>query len=243
MEEFLLISGLTLAAGGCIPLGGLVASIEHIRPHWLENELRHFIIALGGGVLLGAVAMVLIPEGMSAMRESLWVFPVFLTGGFVFYRLERALGMQRRESPQLTGMLLDYVPEAMALGGLLATGSTAAPLLALLIGLQNLPEGFNTYRELLARNGNDSRRTLMLMLAMVPLGPAAGLLGFYFLADYDFLLGTIMIFAAGGMLYLIFQDIAPQSRLSRHWLPPLGAVAGFGLAVIGHLLTKGAEGG
>lgn len=41
---------------------------------------------------------------------------------------------------------------------------------------------------------------------------------------------------AVGILYLTFQDIAPQSRLERHWAPPLGAVLGFALALVGQLL-------
>jgi ZIP family zinc transporter len=45
-----------------------------------------------------------------------------------------------------------------------------------------------------------------------------------------------MIFAAGGILYLTFQDIAPQAKLQKHWGPPLGAVAGFLLGLIGQLL-------
>ena len=35
---------------------------------------------------------------------------------------------------------------------------------------------------------------------------------------------------------LLFQDIAPQARLERHWGPPLGAVIGFGIALAGHML-------
>ncbi len=46
-----------------------------------------------------------------------------------------------------------------------------------------------------------------------------------------------MLFASGGILYLIFQDIAPQVRVEKHWLPPLGAIAGFLLGLIGHLLS------
>ena len=45
-----------------------------------------------------------------------------------------------------------------------------------------------------------------------------------------------MLLAAGGILYLTFQDIAPQARLARHWSPPLGAVLGFALALVGELL-------
>jgi len=37
-------------------------------------------------------------------------------------------------------------------------------------------------------------------------------------------------------LYLIFQDIAPQSHLARHWAPPLGTVLGFFLALYSKML-------
>jgi ZIP family zinc transporter len=45
-----------------------------------------------------------------------------------------------------------------------------------------------------------------------------------------------MLFAAGGILYSVFQDLAPQARLARHWGPPLGAVLGFALGIAGHML-------
>ncbi|MGD8712726.1 MAG: divalent cation transporter, partial [Thiohalophilus sp.] len=82
-------------------------------------------------------------------------------------------------------------------------------------------------------------RTITVMISLVLLGPLFGLLGWYFLTAYPTILGAIMLFASGGILYLIFQDIAPQSRLNRHWAPPLGAVFGFGFALLGELLIKG----
>ena len=54
----------TTFAGLCILVGGLAAKIERIRPEWLESELRHSIIPFGGGVLISAVALVLVPEGI-----------------------------------------------------------------------------------------------------------------------------------------------------------------------------------
>lgn len=237
MDEIAAILFLTIAAGSCIPLGGFIASFEHIRSRWLEQELRHFLIALGGGILLGAVAVVLVPEGIASMQGSLLAIPIVLAGGVAFFLIERALGLRRRETPQVMGMLLDYVPEAIALGGLVALDAPAAPLLALLVGLQNLPEGFNAFRELNALRRRSARRTLLIMWSMVAIGPLAGLLGYVFLSDYPAGLGTIMLFASGGILYLIFQDIAPQSRLNRHWAPPLGAVVGFSVALFSAMLT------
>ncbi|MEH6468215.1 MAG: divalent cation transporter [Porticoccus sp.] len=240
MSEILTIIILTSAAGACIPLGGIIASFEHIRPNWLEKEFRHFVIAFGGGILLGAVAVVLVPEGISSMDDSMFAIPVILTGGISFFLIERALGLRRRESPQLMGMILDYVPEAIALGGLVSLNSPIASLLALLIGLQNLPEGFNSYRELISHNENSRKKTLFSMSALVIIGPIAGLSGFFFLSEYQAIIGAVMLFASGGILYLIFQDIAPQSRLSKHWAPPLGAVLGFCVALFSEMLVKNA---
>lgn len=239
MPEVLYIVLLTAAAGSCIPLGGALAVIERFRPRWLEREFRHFLIAFGGGILLGAVSFVLIPEGVEGMNNSMFAIPVVLAGGFVFFAIERALGLRRRESPQLMGMILDYVPEAIALGGLVALETNVAALLALLIGLQNLPEGFNAYRELKALNG-DTRRTMLTMCALVILGPIAGLGGYFVLGSHPAVLSSIMLFASGGILYLIFQDIAPQARMQKHWGPPLGAVFGICLALFSTMLVGGA---
>ena len=234
MTEVLIIILLTGVAGGCILIGGVIASLEHIHPDWLEKEFRHFVIAFGGGVLLGAIAVVLVPEGTTSMNDSMFSIPIILVGGFTFFIIERVLGLRRRESPQLMGMMLDYIPEAVALGGLVALGSPVASLLALLIGLQNLPEGFNTYREL--ADQSDSRNILFKMSALVLIGPISGLSGFYFLSEHQAILGAIMLFSSGGVLYLIFQDIAPQSHLEKHWAPPLGAVLGFCLALFSKML-------
>ena len=238
MPELLTIVLLTAGAGACIPIGGMIASVEKIRPSWLERELRHFVIAFGGGILLGAVAVVLVPEGISSMGDSMFSIPIVLVGAISFFVVERFLGLRRRESPQLMGMVLDYIPEAIALGGLVAVGSSIAPMLAILIGLQNLPEGFNAYREIKAQNHGSTKQTLFVMSLLVSLGPVAGICGYLFLSGHEAILGAIMLFSSGGIIYLIFQDIAPQSRLEKHWAPPIGAVFGFCLALFSEMLVN-----
>jgi len=237
MPETLTIITLTVAAGSCIPLGGFLGSVEKISPQWLEQEFRHFVIAFGGGILLGAVAFVLIPEGIAKLDDSLIAIPVTLLGGIVFFVIERYLGLRRRETPQLMGMILDYVPESIALGGMVALSAPTAPLLALLIGLQNLPEGFNAYRELKGIDHSNTKKTLLTMMSLVLLGPLAGLSGYFLLADHVAILGIIMLCSSGGILYLLFQDIAPQARLENNWAPPLGAVLGFCLALFSEMLV------
>jgi ZIP family zinc transporter len=227
---------MTGAAGACILLGGLLAGLQRILPRWLDADLRHSVMAFGGGVLVSAVALVLVPEGAAAVGSAWLSVALFLAGGIVFAGLEAWMAGRGGSKPQLIALLLDYVPESLALGGLFVAGSDAAPMLALLIALQNLPEGFNARRELEKESGGKHGRALLLMAAMIPLGPLFGTLGWAHGADHPEMLGGVMLFAAGGILYLIFQEIAPQSRLERHWAPTVGAVIGFSLGLLGDLL-------
>ncbi|GAA4358018.1 divalent cation transporter [Kangiella marina] len=235
MSEWLLIIVLTLAAGLSMPLGALIARFETIRPQWLEQELRHSIIAFGGGALLSAIALVLIPEGsakLSVTETALY----FALGGVAFMALDQLLDYLQSPASQLAAMLSDFIPEALALGAAFAEGGTAGLLLAGLIALQNLPEGFNAFREMDAAKAFKPSVIIIAFLLMALLGPIAGLAGYFWLSAFPTAVGAIMVFAAGGILYLTFQDIAPQAKLDNHWGPPLGAVAGFLLGLIGQLL-------
>lgn len=237
LEELTRVVLLTGMAGLAIPAGGGLAAIERIHPRWLETEFRHFVIAFGGGVLLAAVSLVLVPEGIHNLSAGVAAACMIL-GGLTFMAIDVLLNRYRTRASQLVAMLADFLPEALALGALFASGAKGGPLLALLIALQNLPEGFNAFRELKAADGISGRRLLLLFLAMAPLGPAAGLAGMLWLGAYPVAVSAVMLFAAAGILYLIFQDIAPQASLERHWAPPLGGVAGFLLGLQGQMFLN-----
>ena len=70
------------------------------------------------------------------------------------------------------------------------------------------------------------------------LGPLAGLAWYFWLGDAPQAVGAIMLFAAGGILYAVVEDIAPQAHLERRWAPPLGAIAGFLLGMIGDSFVR-----
>jgi ZIP family zinc transporter len=132
-------------------------------------------------------------------------------------------------------MLADFIPEAIALGAVIASGKSTGLLLALMIGLQNLPEGFNAFRE--QRDaGARTRQILVSFTGLAMLGPLAAALGYLVLAGFAQVTGALMLVAAGAILYLIFQDIAPQAKLENRHGPALGAVGGFLLGLLGHLL-------
>jgi ZIP family zinc transporter len=229
---------LALAAGITMPVGAALASAEHVRPRWLENELRHGIIAFGGGALLAAVALVLVPEGIRVL-SPLPACLAFLAGALVFMGLDVVLARRGTSASQLVAMLSDFLPEALALGASAAMGHATGPLLALIIAMQNLPEGFNAFRELRQSTGYGARLIVMAFLSVSLAGPVCALAGFYFLAGQSESVAGIMLFAAGGILYLMFQDIAPQVPLENHWAPPLGAILGFLAGVVGKMLVHG----
>lgn len=235
MDSLFLSLLLATLAGITIPLGAIIASIESIRPRWLENELRHAIIAFGGGVMLSAVSLVLVPEGIKAL-SLFWVIFNFSLGGITFFLVDRFIASRGSSAAQFMAMLLDFIPEAIALGAALATGSSIGLLLALLIALQNFPEGFNAYREFKAHGHHASKHVLTVFFLLTLIGPLSAYLGHEFLAGSPSLVGGVMLFSASGIIYLTFEDIAPQAVLKRHWAPPLGAVAGFLLGLIGHIL-------
>jgi ZIP family zinc transporter len=228
---------LALLAGSTIPVGGLLALSESIQPRWLERELRHTVIAFGGGALLAAVSLVLVPEGVTALGPA-QACGAFLLGGLIAMGLDRWIASRRAAAGQFLAMLLDYAPESVALGASIALGGGNGTLLAFLIAIQNLPEAFNAFREIRAGSPAGPRRTLLLFAALSLVGPLCALVGATVLLGSPGALGALLLACAGGILYLTFQDIAPQAHLERHWAPALGAVGGFALGLVGFVLTR-----
>lgn len=235
MSEWLVLLILSLSAGLSMVLGALLAVVERIHSHWLESEFRHAVIAFGGGILIAAVALVLVHEGMRHISSFLAIF-CFGLGGLIFMLLDRMLVKKGEHVSQLTAMLLDFIPEVTALGAIYLLDKPYAYLLCFLIILQNIPEGFNAYREICSTHRYPKQKIIWFLVFISFLGPVAGLSGYIFLSEYPSVTSGIMLFASGGILYLVFQDIAPQAVLKRHWFPAFGAVIGFLFGMIGKML-------
>lgn len=225
----------TLIAGLAMPIGAAFAIFEKIKSEWLKEEFRHSVMAFGGGALLSAVALFLVPE--SIVSEPLSAALFFILGGLSFMSLDVILKKINTSASQLAAMLSDFLPESIALGAAFATGKSYAFLLAGLIALQNLPEGFNAYHELKGSSSYSPLKIIIIFAFMALLGPVAGVSGYIWLPDYPVILAALMLFASGGILYSIFQDIAPQVKLEKHWAPPMGAVLGFVLGMVGLMVT------
>jgi len=219
-----------------MPLGACIAYFENIDRKWVQEEFRHGVMAFGGGALLSAVALVLVPEGIvniSPVSACIW----FVVGGLSFMCLDIYLKKIDTPASQLVAMLSDFIPESIALGAAFATGNSSAFLLAGLIALQNIPEGFSAYRELNATSAYKPQKIIIMFTLMAILGPVSGVLGYLWLSESPEIISVIMLFASGGILYSIFQDLAPQVKLEKHWAPPMGAVLGFVLGMFGFMVA------
>ncbi len=105
---------LALVAGLSIPLGAAIASIRFAE-FCCHNEVDSLVSYFGGGALVAAITLVLIPEG----REHLSIPETalsFLAGGVVFWQSSAFLARSDSFASHLIGMMLNFVPEAILLG-------------------------------------------------------------------------------------------------------------------------------
>ena len=224
------LSGITIFLGGL--LGNYFENYDLKR--LTRSGIIHTSIAFGGGILIAAVSLVLVPQGMLSL--SLWPMAgLFFGGAITFFFIDRQLEQKKEPFSQVMAMLLDYIPEAIALGAVFAANENLGLLLALFIAFQNFPESFNAFVEM--RKGGYSAKTCLKILALLSfVGIAASVSGFYFLSSRPLTTASLMLFSSGGIVYLIFQDIAPMSKMNRKWLPALGASFGFLAGMIGKKL-------
>lgn len=191
-------------------------------------------MSFGAGIMLSALALVLIPKGMHHL-SLLPLIISFASGSLLFFVIDRYLQKQGGQVSTLLAMVMDFIPESIALGAVFALEPEVAILLAIFIGLQNLPESFNAYRELV-HSGFTAGKTLIIFFFLSFSGVLGALLGHLVLSDFPKVTSQLMIFASGGILYLLVQDIIPESKLKNSYGVSLGAALGFLIGMIGEKL-------
>ncbi|PKR81066.1 divalent cation transporter [Brumimicrobium salinarum] len=234
LQQIILFSGF---AGITVFIGGLLANLfnHHIKETPVKYEITHTMMSFGAGIILSALALVLIPKAM----DELNLFPMIISfsiGAFVFFLIDQYLAKKGGQTATLLAMMMDFVPEAIALGAVFAIEPNTAILLAIFIGLQNLPEAFNSFRDLV-QSGFTPQKTLIIFFFLSFFGIGGALIGHFFLSDQPQLTALLMSFASGGILYLLIQDIIPESKLQKNYLISLGAAVGFLVGIIGEKIV------
>ena len=230
LQNLLLFSGF---AGITVFIGGLLANLfnHYMKETPFKYEVTHTLMSFGAGIMLSAVSLVLIPKGL----EVLPVLPMalsFTIGVLVFLYIDKYLAKKGGKNATLLAMLMDFIPESIALGATFAIAPKTATLLAVFIGLQNLPEAFNSYRDLV-NNGFTATKTLSIFFFLSFFGIGGALIGHYYLTEAPNLTAHLMTFASGGILYLLINDIIPESKLKNNYTTSLGATFGFLIGIIG----------
>lgn len=230
---------LALFAGFAAFVGALIGLLSDKKPRWLGPVAQHSITSFGGGALVSAICFVLVPDGM-ALQSPSFAIVSFILGGITFLFVDKFLALHNSPTSQIIALMLDFVPEAIALGAMILHDFKKAIFMAIIIAAQNLPEGFSAYKEVSSESNTSAiKKHILLIIALLALsGPIYALFGYYIFDAQNPSLGTLMTFCAGGILYLVFKDVAPQAQLQRHWLPSFGAVLGFALGMLGHALTS-----
>jgi ZIP family zinc transporter len=136
----------------------------------------------------------------------------------------------RRATLLLSALTIHNVPEGMAVGVAFAAGGPELGVpIALAIGIQNVPEGFAAAAPLLG--AGTSRRSAVGIAALTgAVEPPAALLAFAAFSFAAALLPFGLAFAAGAMLYVVVDELVPESHArGNERIASVALLAGFAL--------------
>jgi ZIP family zinc transporter len=215
-----------LAAGFATGVGGLGLLLMP-RP---SDYLLDMLLGFTAGVMLAATAFsLLVPAldqgglaevlgGVIAGGIALLVLDVLVPHVHLRF-FERGHGdvvAGRRALLLVSALTIHNIPEGVAVGVAFAAGGPELGIpIALAIGIQNVPEGFAAAAPLVA--AGTPRRTAVGVAALTgAVEPPAALLAFATLSLASTLLPFGLAFAAGAMLYVVVDELVPESHARGH---------------------------
>lgn len=226
----------------------------------INRRVVDLMLGFAAGVMIAAsVWSLLIPSMDLAEADGLpkWMPALvgFMVGGLFLFAVDRILphvhpglssdhaeGVKtswNRGTLLFTALTLHNIPEGLAVGVAFGAvgqegGTTlaAAAALALGIGIQNLPEG--TAVSLPLRGAGMSRRKSFFYGQLSGLvEPAAAVIGAAAVTVARPILPYVLAFAAGAMIYVVVEEVIPESQRSKNTdLATGGAMAGFALMML-----------
>lgn len=229
-----------LAAGAATGVGGFWLFVMP-RP---SDTLLDVLLGFTAGVMLAATAFsLLVPAldlgglaevvaGLGAGGLTLLaldafvphVHPRFAEGG------REEAQQARRATLLLSALTIHNIPEGLAVGVAFAAGGAELGVpIALAIGIQNIPEGFAAGAPLFAA-GASRRKAALVAAATGVVEPPAAFAAFGAFGLANALLPFGLAFAAGAMLYVIVDELVPESHARGHErAASMALLAGFAL--------------
>jgi ZIP family zinc transporter len=206
----------------------------------LNQRLLDCMMGFAAGVMIAASFWSLLAPGIEIaeqLGQTAWLTAVvgFLGGG-VFMRIidiflphmhpgmcvtdaEGVKTSWQRSTLLVLAITLHNIPEGLAVGvafGAVAAGLPSATIggavaLALGIGIQNFPEGAAVSMPL-RREGLSRWKSFLMGQYSGLVEPVAGVLGALFVLRMQELLPYTLCFAAGAMIFVVVEELIPESQ-------------------------------
>jgi len=227
--DILRVIAITAFAGGTSFLGVYIAK----RMRFTDQQVLT-LTSFGAGILIAAAVFEMVIEAEKIIGITLTLI-AFLVGAIIFTIADMVAEKKGGGAGILLGIGLDIIPESLAIGAAIASGPVLA--LALLIGIQNIPEGIASYKEMMTGKtafSNNPKKALAAVgvISVVPI--FLGMAGLFYLTGMKDTIAIIFALSAGGIFYMLYYDMIPKAHKERKWLPTFGAVLGFivGFAIV-----------
>ena len=215
------------------------------------------MLGFAAGVMIAASFWSLLSPGI-ALAEDLglnaWIMASlgFVSGGLLLFISDNIYKLVQKKSKKnkkesfkrclmlILSITIHNIPEGLAVGvafgtlGLNLTGATltGALTVALGIGLQNFPEG-SAVSFPLRREGYSRSKAFFYGQASGIVEPIAGVLGALLVLKVQLLLPFLLCFAAGAMIYVVVQELIPESQTNKQKdLMALFTLIGFSIMMI-----------
>ena len=222
----------------------------------INRKVLDAMLGFAAGVMIAASYWSLLAPAIEMAQESnlpAWVPATvgFLLGGAFLWVVDKLLphlhpGFPKEEAEGIStswrrsvllvlAITIHNIPEGLAVGvafGALAADLPSATLggavaLAVGIGIQNFPEG-TAVSVPLRREGFSRLRSFWYGQLSGIVEPIAGVLGAVAVIVTRPILPYALAFAAGAMIYVVVEELIPESQLEKHSdVATVGAMAGF----------------
>jgi ZIP family zinc transporter len=230
---------------------GLVFLVKEVNRKLLDGML-----GFSGGVMIAASFWSLLSPAieMSAGTGFTKALPAaigFALGALFLYALDQILPHLHINFPKdqaegvstawhrttllVLAITLHNIPEGLAVGvlfggvaaGIPEASISAAVMLTIGIGLQNFPEGVAVSFPL-RRSGVSRAKSFWFGQLSASVEPVAGVLGALAVIQMRPILPYALAFAAGAMIYVVIEEVVPETQLDRSTdLATLGFIGGF----------------
>ncbi|MBN1682314.1 ZIP family metal transporter [Candidatus Bathyarchaeota archaeon] len=209
-------------------LSGLATGLGSLPIFFIKDVSDRFLdIMLGfaAGVMLAASSFSLLLPALEL--SNIWVVSMsFSLGALVLHIVDRFVphthfwaGVEGKKQSKLSGLSLMIIaitihnfPEGLAVGVSFGGGNISRGLLvALAIGLQNIPEGTAVAFPLI-REGYSKKDCLKISTFTGLVEPIGGFLGLALVSFMEPILPGGLAFAAGAMIFVISDEIIPESH-------------------------------